>query len=75
MITDYEEKENCYLVYFSVVKRDFINLKQGTVYYKRSRTIDEDVNDITFIGTDLSIDVDTFPGEFLIVGETYIREQ
>lgn len=75
MVTDYEEKENCYLVYFSVVKRDFINLKQGTVYYKRSRTIDEDVNDITFIGTDLSIDVDTFPGEFLIVGETYIREQ
>ena len=75
IVADYEEKENCYLVYFSVVKRDFINLKQGTVYYKRSRTIDEDVNDITFIGTDLSIDVDTFPGEFLIVGETYIREQ
>jgi len=23
----------------------------------------------------LSIDVDTFPGEFLIVGETYVREQ
>lgn len=71
----YEEKPNCYLVYFNIVKRDYINLKYGTVYYKRSRTIDEDVNDITFIGTDLSIDVDTFPGEFLIVGETYVREQ
>lgn len=71
----YELAENCYLVYFNVIKRDFINLKQGTVYYKRSRTIDEDVNDITFIGTDLSIDVDTFPGEFMIVGETYVREQ
>ena len=71
----YEDANNCYLVYFNVIKRDFINLKQGTVYYKRSRTIDEDVNDITFIGTDLSIDVDTFPGEFMIVGETYVREQ
>lgn len=71
----YEDASNCYLVYFNVIKRDFINLKQGTVYYKRSRTIDEDVNDITFIGTDLSIDVDTFPGEFMIVGETYVREQ
>lgn len=71
----YQEKDNCYLVYFSVIKRDYINLKYGTVYYKRSRTIDDDVNDITYIGTDLSIDVDTFPGEFLIVGETYVREQ
>lgn len=71
----YEKKKNCYLVYFNVIKRDFINLKQGTVYYKRTRTIDEDVNDITFIGTNLSIDVDTFPGEYLIVGETYVREQ
>ena len=71
----YELAKDCYLVYFNVIKRDFINLKQGTVYYKRSRTIDEDVNDITFIGTDLSIDVDTFPGEFMIVGETYVREQ
>lgn len=71
----YEYKPDCYLVYFNVVKRDFINLKLGTVYYKRTRTIDEDVNNITFIGTDLSIDIDTFPGEFLIVGETYVREQ
>jgi hypothetical protein len=50
-------------------------LKYGTVYLKRCRVIDEDVNDITFLGTNLSIDVDTFPGEFLIVGETYVREQ
>lgn len=64
-----------YLVYFSILKRDYYYLKYGTTYLKRTRTIDEDVNDITFIGTDLSIDVDTFPGEFLIVGETYIREQ
>ena len=71
----YEDSPNFFLVYFNVIKRDFINLKQGTIYYKRSRTIDEDVNDITFIGTDLSIDVDTFPGEFMIVGETYVREQ
>lgn len=64
-----------YLVYFNIIKRDYYYLKYGTTYLKRCRVIDEDVNDITFLGTNLSIDVDTFPGEFLIVGETYVREQ
>lgn len=68
-------KEDTYLVYFNIIKKDYINLKYGTVYYKFSRTIDEDNTEQTFIGTDLSIDVDTFGGEYLIVGETYIREQ
>lgn len=64
-----------YLIYFNIIKRDYINLKSGTVYYKWSRTVDEDVNDITYIGTDISIDQDTFSGEYLIVGETLAREQ
>lgn len=72
---NYISEISSYLIYFNIIKRDYINLKYGTVYYKRSRTINDDVNDITFIGTDLSIDTDTFPGEFMIVGETYIREQ
>lgn len=72
---NYISEISSYLIYFNIIKRDYINLKYGTVYYKRSRTIDDDVNDITFIGTDLSIDIDTFPGEFMIVGETYVREQ
>jgi len=69
------ESNDYYLVYFSILKRDYYYLKYGTVYLKRCRVIDEDVNDITFLGTNLSIDTDTFPGEFLIVGETYVREQ
>ena len=72
---NYISEISSYLIYFNIIKRDYINLKYGTVYYKRSRTINDDVNDITFIGTDLSIDTDTFPGEFMIVGETYAREQ
>lgn len=61
--------------YITIIKRDYLTLKPGTVYYKWSRTIDEDVTEETFIGTDISIDTDTFSGEYMIVGETYIREQ
>jgi len=61
-------------IYFSINKRDYFTLKYGTVYYKWSRTIDEDNTDTSFIGTDLSIDEDIFSGEYMIVGETYIRE-
>lgn len=75
----YEEVEGdnipVVLIYFNLVKRDYLTLKYGTVYYKWSRTIDDDNNDLTFIGTDLSIDADTFSGEYMIVGETLIREQ
>ena len=64
-----------FLVYFNILKREYLHLKYGTVYYKLSRTMDEDENDITFLGTDLLIDVDTFPGEYLITGNTFIRDQ
>lgn len=71
----YEQKRNHYLVYFNINKRDYITLKKGTVYYKWSRVIDEDVNDITFLGTNITIDCDQFPGEYMIVGETQARVQ
>lgn len=71
----YDQKRNHYLVYFNVNKRDYITLKKGTVYYKWSRVIDEDVNDITFLGTNIAIDCDQFPSEYMIVGETYARVQ
>lgn len=74
-ITNPDSSSNLYLIYFNVIKHDYLNLKQGTFYYKWSRTIDKDENELTYIGTDISIDQDTFPGEYLIVGETYIREQ
>lgn len=72
--TDIDDRR-AYFVYFNITKRDYMTLKYGTVYYKWSRTIDDDNTDTTFIGTDLSIDTDTFSGEYMIVGETYIREQ
>lgn len=71
----HQTEEDYYLVYFTILKHEYLHLKYGTVYYKFSRTVDEDENDITFLGTDLSIDVDTFPGEYLITGNTYIRDE
>lgn len=71
----YDQRRNHYLVYFNINKRDYITLKKGTVYYKWSRVIDEDVNDITFLGTNIAIDCDQFPGEYMIVGETQVRVQ
>ena len=50
-------------------------LKQGTIYYKFSRTIDlVEVPDM-IIGTELAINPETFPGEYKIVGETYVRSR
>ena len=50
-------------------------LKKNTTYYKWSRTVQRKINDNAFLGKDLIVDTDTFPQEFKIVGETYIREQ
>lgn len=62
-------------ILFKLIKHEYITLKYGTVYYKFTRTINLDSTKKTFLGTNLSIDVDSFPGEYLIVGETYAREQ
>lgn len=60
---------------FRITKHEYMKIKYGTVYYKWSRTINIDNTNSSFIGTELSIDIDTFPGEYMIVGETFIREQ
>lgn len=54
---------------------DSFTLKQGTMYYKFSRTIDLiEVPDL-ILGTELTINPETFPGEYKIVGETYVRSR
>ena len=74
-VTQRDTSSKYHYVYFNVIKREYIHLKYGTIYYKMTRTMDEDNNDITFLGTELSIDSDTFSGEYMLVGETVIRNQ
>lgn len=69
------ELEDIRFIKFKLIKHEYITLKYGMVYYKFTRTINSDITNETFLGTNLSIDVDSFPGEYLIVGETYVREQ
>ena len=53
-----------------------IELKQGTVYYKWSRTVKRKVGDDDgVLGKTFVIDAETFPDTYKIVGETYIRDQ
>lgn len=57
-------------------EEDIFKIKIGTVYYKWTRTVKykEDEDD-GILGKTLVIDADTFPDNYKIVGETYIREQ
>lgn len=51
-------------------------LRRGTVYYKWSRTVKYASGiDEGSLGKILTIDAETFPGDYKIVGETYIKEQ
>lgn len=50
-------------------------LKEGTQYYKWSRTVKPKFNDTSILGKTLVINATTFPSKYKIVGETYIREQ
>jgi hypothetical protein len=46
----------------------------GTPYYKFTRTIQhKKADDNSVLGKTYVIDADTFPGEYKIVGETYMR--
>ena len=63
------------LQYFLITKRQYFTLKYGTTYYKKTRVIDTDDNDITFLGIDVPIDYDTFSGEYMIVGKTEVKDQ
>lgn len=49
-------------------------LKMGTIYYKWTRTVMKKQEDVT-LGKILTIDSESFPDTYKIVGETYIREQ
>lgn len=52
-------------------------VKKGTILYKATRTVKykESEEDDSILGKTLVIDADTFPDNYKIVGETYIREQ
>lgn len=56
-------------------EEDLFKLKIGTIYYKWTRTVKykEDEDD-GILGRTLVINADTFPDNYKIVGETYIRE-
>jgi len=59
-----------------VTDNDLFKIKQGTVYYKWSRTVKRKVGDDDgILGKTFVIDAETFPDTYKIVGETYIREQ
>lgn len=76
IVTKTVEPEPGYLMqYFLVTKRQYFTLKYGTTYYKKTRVIDTDDNDITFLGIDVPIDYDTFSGEYMIVGKTEVKDQ
>lgn len=75
IITNIVPRAGGNLIFFKITKHETIKLKQGTRYYKWSKTINEDTNNETFLGTEISINSNTFCGEFLITGETLIREQ
>ena len=59
-----------------ITDEDKFKLKQGTVYYKWSRTVKRKVGDDDgVLGKTFVIDAETFPDTYKIVGETYIRDQ
>ncbi len=55
---------------------DIFKIKFGTVYYKWTRTVKyQEYEDDAVLGSCFTIDADTFPDDYKIVGETYIRNQ
>lgn len=55
---------------------DKFRIKIGTVYYKWTRIVKyKESEDDGILGRTLVIDAETFPDDYKIVGETYIREQ
>ena len=55
---------------------DKFSIKMGTIYYKWTRTVKRrEFEDDGILGRTFVIDADTFPENYKIVGETYIRNQ
>jgi len=67
--------EDAAIALFLITKRDYITLKYGTCYWKKERVVDTDDNDISFLGINIPINYDTFKGEYLIVGDTMVKDQ
>ena len=72
--SDVDSSLDARLYYIKFNQPKVMHLRPGTVYYKWSRTIPTD-NLNTYIGTDIDISTDYFSGEYMIVGETLIRNQ
>lgn len=85
----YEDAKESYIIYYDPKTMqpffglnsdlDFndktFTLKQGTPYFKFTRTVDLiEVPDL-LIGTEVAINPETFPGEYKIVGETLVRRR
>ena len=71
----FKENRDGYHVIKEQTEDETLILKEGTVYYKWSRTIKPKLDETSLIGKTLVINANTFPTNFKIVGETYIREQ
>lgn len=50
-------------------------LRQGTIYYKWTRVVNNPIFKNTTLGQNLVIDSDTFPEHYRIIGETYTKDQ
>jgi hypothetical protein len=50
-------------------------IKLGTIYYKWTRTVKKEGLDNSVLGRTFTINSDTFPDKYRIVGETYVRNQ
>lgn len=50
-------------------------IKLGTIYYKWTRTVKKEGLDSSILGRTFTINSDTFPDKYRIVGETYVRNQ
>lgn len=58
---------------YELKEKNVFTIKQGTPYYKWSRTVNK-YDDYT-LGRAITLDTNSFLGEYKIVGETYIRDQ
>lgn len=74
----YDAKTMLPLVYVvdDEIKDSDFKIKIGTVYYKWTRTVKyQEYDEDGILGRSFVIDSDTFPADYRIVGETYIRNQ
>ena len=59
-----------------LLEEDQFKIKYGTSYYKWTRTVKyKEYEDDSILGQTFTIDPETFPADYRVVGETYIRNQ